>query len=245
MKPDKSLPPLLPNHALRQLRDAVDLTQVEFGERVKMSKPYIQAVEQGNRKANEKLALLSMAEFGVWHECILHHATEAIDVFGRPYTPLTWEKFQESRPEELTPDQLKDYLQPFAELFQAATVTGRVRVIALLLAENMSLLWGANGIKNGFRRMREKEAKVTEYTFGRLRSDSITAGALGFEDDPSRKDEEIAYRLESVVKKTSPELTPVYLDAIEIVKRAMGRLAHHPNHQNVNEGASKKKVKAN
>lgn len=203
MKPSNSQ---TPNLALRQLREAVGLTQAEIADRLSLSKPYIQAVEQGTRQANRFLALKCMAIYGVWHECILDHWTEAVDLYGHPYTYATWEQYLALQPEHLSEERLKEAVQPFVDLFQAAAATGKLRVLGLSLIEHITDFHTIQGIGEGLKRVYRQRcsSKVIEYTFGKLRADPTIARVLDFVDDPRRNDEEVAFRVEPAINESQP-----------------------------------------
>lgn len=209
MKPTPDRPAITPNLALKQLREAVNQTQGEMADRLSLSKPYIQAVEQGTRRANNSLALKCMTIFGVWHECIRDHWTEAVDLYGEPYTHSTWQQYIALHPEPLTKDALEEALQPFITLFEAAAVTGKVRVLALTLYEMSGDLLQIQGIGDGLQRVfRERSRrKATEYTFGKLRADANIAAVLGFVDDPRRGDDDVAFRVEPAADDSQPLFT--------------------------------------
>ncbi len=206
VKPKTPLSSPPANLALRQLREVVGLTQAEIADRLELSKPFIQAVEQGTRRANRVLALRCMSIYGVWHECILDHWTEAVDLYGQTYTYATWDQYIALQPERFTEEKLKEVIQPIVDLFQAAAATGKLRVLGLSLYAQVGDLLQIQGIGEGLHRVyrQRSSSKVIEYTFGKLRADPTIAMALGFVDNPRRNDADVAFRVEPAVDKSQP-----------------------------------------
>lgn len=53
------------NERVRELRKAVNLTQVEFGERIRVSQGHLTSIETGARSVTDKLIKFLCLEFGV------------------------------------------------------------------------------------------------------------------------------------------------------------------------------------
>lgn len=53
------------NERIRELRKALNLTQVEFGERICVSQGHLTSIETGARSVTDKLAKMICMEFGV------------------------------------------------------------------------------------------------------------------------------------------------------------------------------------
>ena len=216
MEPKNAQIQVSQNYALGVLKDGLNLSYEDFATRLKVSKPFLQAIMQGTRRANEPLALRVMAQFGMWYECVLNHSVPLLDLYGNLYDSLTLQAYKALLPEELSDAQLEEYLQPFADLFRAAAATGKVRVLSILLQLHLKEVLDIYGLGEGLKQHPSRMAQVTEYTFGQLRADSLTARVLKFEDDPARTDDEIAYRVETVPKKTDAIFPGIYPNLAEI-----------------------------
>jgi transcriptional regulator with XRE-family HTH domain len=190
--PRRGAPQITPNEALRKAREANGLTQVELAIAVGCSVAYIQAVERGARRANEDLARQMMARYGVRYESILEHLAEPLDLWNKPYTEESAQKYAACEREDISSAALTEYLEPLIAIFRYAAATGKLRVFAAFLSLDISEV--ASTIPGFADIMRSQRQHDLEFTFGQLRTNPDIGAVLGFEDDPKRKDTEIAWK---------------------------------------------------
>ncbi len=232
------VPTVRPNHALKQVREVTGWSQAQLADRVGLSAPYIQAVEQGVRSANSDLAMRLMGACGVSHECISGHAASAVDVWGQPFASDAYRVFQSIQPDQLSEQDWDGLLQPFRDLFRAAASTGRLRILCLWLRSKLEeSIEHIDGLQVALNKTIEERASTTaSFTYGLLRSDPRLAQQLGFSDDPTKLDEEIALETKSVASQQPDWFTSQFWRSGGHEKRAdfvVRFRGDDPCHQNI------------
>lgn len=200
---------------MRQMRKAVGISQAKLAQALGVSCPLIREIEQGRRRANEAIALIAMAKFGVWHECIRDHTETATDLDGAPYTRETWQKFQGCVSAPMTIMEREDYLSPFRIMFDAAGVCGKVKVLAALLSHlYYRSIVDIHGLSDAIDTIVTERSKTQPrptdeelshkyrgpkvLTYGHLRRSRVWAESFDFKDDPARSDHEVFSQLPPV-----------------------------------------------
>ena len=206
-----------PNLALKQMREASGKSQGRLAKDLNVSVAYLQAVEQGTRKANLEFAVRAMGHYGVWYQCVLEHWDKAVDLNGQPYIGTTYVDFCADRNEPLTDSDLEVFLEPLKKMYRGAAKIGKKRLLALWM--HLTLPRALGDIRNLAWGMQEA-IPSTQITVGQFRANKQLAEALDYTDDPSRSNEEIAW-----IGKAAPSAMfgLKYPDFRDINHNAIGR----------------------
>ena len=90
---------LVPNRALRKVRETIGLTIGAFAKLVGVSTAYIQAVEIGQRPVSVELAEKIRDHTGAWPRSIIENWKDPVDVDGQVYTAAIYQRLTASQPE--------------------------------------------------------------------------------------------------------------------------------------------------
>lgn len=193
MNSTKKEKPLVPNLSLQQVRSATGMSQEQFGSLVDFSRPYIQAVELGQRPPAEELIHRVAMQTGVWPPCIAEKWIEAVDFNGDPYTAETFARFKSAFQETVNADDIDSLLAPAKRVLLAAAKVGKTRMAAYYLWS--ALARATNDITVLDDRiseiLRREEPLIGKLTVGELRANPQLAAAVGFKDDPRRSPDEV------------------------------------------------------
>lgn len=177
-----------PCKSLRQIREAAYKSQSEFAEDLEVSVAYVQAIEQGSRAPSREFAVNVMGHYGAWWQCVADNWAQAVDLNGQPYSTKFYNDFISDTPESMSSDDVAILLDPVRRLVLAAAGIGKVRLFAFWLKD--ALTDGVHTIRNlGYQAAKPVETKIT---FGELRADEVRAAAMGFTDDPTRANDDVA-----------------------------------------------------
>ena len=208
--------PLQPNHALRQVREAMDFTQSSFANRVDFATALVQAVELGQRSPSDEFVRRVTMTTGVWPACVKEKWPVAVDFNGELYTAKTFRRFRAGGgyPEQVNSEDIDALLAPAKRLLLAAAKVGKTRMAAFYLRQGL-----IEATENVFRLahristiMRSEESQFGKLTVGELRANPQLAAAVGFKDDPRRAAEEvIVLQAERDLQSTAADFYPTTL----------------------------------
>lgn len=202
---------------MKQMREASGKSQSKLAKDLEVSVAYLQAVEQGVRKASLEFAVRAMGHYGVWYQCILEHWDKAVDMNGQDYIATTYVDFCSDRNESLMDAELEVYLEPLKKMYRGAAKIGKKRLLAIWMY--LTLPRALHDIRNLMWGMKEATPSA-QITVGQFRANKQIAEMLGYTDDPSRSDEEVAW----FGKAADPAMFGLkYPDIRDINHKAIGR----------------------
>lgn len=218
--PTKNAQPtaLVPNLALRKVREATGLTIGAFASLVGVSAAYIQAVEIGQRPVSNELAEKVRDRTGAWPRSISENWVDPVDVDGSVYTNATYQRLAGSQPESSNFEGLERALtEGLTILLKGAASVGKsalaMSVIRDKLHEAATRILLLDGVGET---LSHDWAAAGNLTVGQLRKNSKLAKMVGFRDDPSRgDDDEIILQHQSTRCQQFDDLLGKFLPIVE------------------------------
>ena len=183
------------SHALRQVREAVGKTQSDFAQMVGCSAPTIRGIENGQRHVTQELAERILDVTGAWPFCLTENWDEACDLYGDPYTPVSFLRFKEGLDDEVAAKSAKWVIQGLDRIFDAAAKAGKSSLALYYTSKAIAEVFARLNLDDALYRVHEEISARSgpRYTVRELRSQPDMAKSLGFHDDPSLKDDELHY----------------------------------------------------
>ena len=184
---------LVPNLALRKVREATGLTIGAFAKLVGVSAAYIQAVEIGQRPVSNELAEKIRDRTGAWPRSISENWVEPVDVNGSVYTAATYQHLTRSQPEPSNFEGLeRELTDGLTILLKGAAGAGKSALAMSVIRDKLHEAATRILLLDGVSEMVSHEwAAAGNLTVGQLRNNPHLAKAVGFRDDPSRRDDAV------------------------------------------------------
>ena len=179
---------------LRQVRDAIGLSQNDFADLVGIKYDLYQSLELRRAGLTEANAYKIYIATGATPDSLDHRRSSramSVNEPGDPYSAQTWAGWKRSKPiiEDCMSDLLKDVIEWTQFLCDLATRHGKAWDLHIELAQvlsdcatNFEL---QNAIANELKQLK-LTTKVT-YTYGELRRNPALAAAVGYKDTNYRK----------------------------------------------------------
>jgi transcriptional regulator with XRE-family HTH domain len=203
-----------PNLALKQVRKATGLNQIQFALAVGVEGSFVNTVEHGKRKASSKFADAVAALTGANPKYILAHAVQARDLEGKIYDKSSYDQYVGSSPKPISEEEMARYLHPVRIFMLAAARIGKTKIVTNFIRRELehvaALVPMLRAHINAI--VQEEATHLTrEVTFGTLRANPDLAAFLNFQDDPKRTDTDVAFKTK--VTKAPSQEQPTWFDS--------------------------------